>query len=233
MRKRFIAGNFRATAACSAAVSDLDAATVDACRRGDAAAFRRLVEAYQRPVIGLCVALAGSEGEDLAQETFVRVHRAISRFDPGGPASLRGWILCIARRLCRDRARSLRRRGPATSLDDAIVAAGNADPSRALDHAEQLARLGRALAALPEEQRAVVALFEWEGLDYAEIAAIEEVPVGTIRSRLHRAREALRTAMSEPAGPAAAPASGQGDERRGDGANTISIATGGRRVIAR
>jgi DNA-directed RNA polymerase specialized sigma24 family protein len=69
----------------------------------------------------------------------------------------------------------------------------------ALERADRLARLGRAIAALPDDQRAVLALFEWEGLDYVEIAAIEEVPVGTVRSRLHRAREALRAALADDA----------------------------------
>src|SRR5215208_5909410 len=83
----------------------LDRATLEACRRGDAAAFRRLVEVHERPVHGLCVALAGADGEDLAQETFLRVYKAIRGFDPHGTATLRAWILTIARRLCHDRAR--------------------------------------------------------------------------------------------------------------------------------
>ncbi len=198
-------------------MTDLDAATVEACRRGDAAAFRRLVEVYQRPVIGLCVALAGSEGEDLAQETFVRVHRALPRFDPQGAASLRGWILCIARRLCRDRARALRRRGEPASdaaLETVSDRSGRADPARALEDADRIARLRRALAALPDEQRAVVALFEWEGLDYVEIAAIEEVPVGTVRSRLSRAREALRSAMEDDRPSTRCARSGQAEGAR-------------------
>ena len=181
---------------------DLDPATLEACRLGDADAFRRLVETYRRPVLALCVALAGDDGEDLTQETFVRVHRAIHRFDPGGAASLRGWILCIARRLCHDRARVLGRRGRAAiDADTAIAAAAGdrgalLDPGTALELADRDARVGRAIAALPAEQRAALALYEWEGLDYAEIASLESVPVGTVRSRLSRARAALRTALA-------------------------------------
>lgn len=67
---------------------ELDAENVTACRRGDRAAFRALVRCYQDRVYALCVALAGSDGEDVAQETFVRVHDAIARFDPEGPARL-------------------------------------------------------------------------------------------------------------------------------------------------
>ncbi len=173
---------------------DLSPATLEACRLGDSAAFRQLVETYRGPVLALCTALAGSDGEDLAQETFVRVHRAIQRFDPAGAASLRGWILCIARRLCHDRARVLRRRS-GVLLDD-LHDASASDPAAALDRAAPAAHLTRAIAALPDPQRAALALYEWDGLDYAEIAAIEAVPVGTVRSRLHRAREALRLALT-------------------------------------
>ena len=173
----------------------LDPATLEACRLGDADAFRRLVEAYRKPVLALCVALAGDDGEDLTQETFVRVHRAIHRFDPAGPASLRGWILCIARRLCQDRARVLGRRGRVAPFDDEIVAV-DLDPGAALDRADRDARVGRAIASLPDDQRAALALYEWEGLDYEAIARREAVPVGTVRSRLSRARAALRAALA-------------------------------------
>ena len=175
----------------------LDASTLDACRRGDADAFRRLVDLHRRPVLALCVALAGDDGEDLTQETFVRVHRAIHRFDPSGPASLRGWILCIARRLCQDRARVLGRRGRAAAYDDDTVASTLAlDPGAALERADRDERVGRAIASLPDDQRVALALYEWEGLDYEAIAAREAVPVGTVRSRLSRARAALRAALA-------------------------------------
>jgi RNA polymerase sigma-70 factor (ECF subfamily) len=89
---------------------ELDSATIAASRRGDRAAFRRLVEHYQDRVFGLCTALAGADGEDLAQETFVRVHAALASFDVGRNEKLSSWILTIARRLCADRARNFKRR---------------------------------------------------------------------------------------------------------------------------
>ena len=90
---------------------ELDRQTLAACRRGDARAFGELLGRYQDRVYALCLALAGAaDAEDLAQETFVRVHRHIARFDPDGPARLGTWILMIARRLCGDRARSARLR---------------------------------------------------------------------------------------------------------------------------
>jgi RNA polymerase sigma-70 factor (ECF subfamily) len=174
-------------------VSELDRATLERCRRGQADAFRALVGAYQDRVFALCVALAGADGEDLAQETFVRVHGAIRTFEPQGPASLSTWILRIARRLCTDRARSARVRLAAAEVD---VATGDT-PERELSARQTGDRLRAAIAALPEEQRAVIALREWDGLEYEAIAEIEGVPVGTIRSRLARAREALRNALAD------------------------------------
>lgn len=173
---------------------ELDRATLARCRRGEAAAFRVLVETYQDRVYALCVALAGSDAEDLTQETFVRVHGALGGFDDGGPARLGAWILTIARRLCTDRAR-WRKRRPTVTLD--VVPLGDSAPGAdaQLERARQARALRQAVAALPEEQRAVVALQLWDGLEYEEIASIEGVPVGTVRSRLSRARDALKRAL--------------------------------------
>lgn len=176
---------------------DLDDLTFAAARRGDPRAFRRLVETFQSPVVALCSALAGADGEDLAQDTFVRVHAALPAFDPSGPASLRGWILTIARRLCTDRARHTGR-GVEVMVAPPDLADDTPRPDELIEHARLRAAVWRALATLPADQRAVVALFEWEGLPYEEIAAIEDVPVGTVRSRLARARAALRSALATP-----------------------------------
>jgi RNA polymerase sigma-70 factor (ECF subfamily) len=175
---------------------ELDAVSLERCRRGDASAFRTLVECYQDRVFALCVALAGrADAEDLAQETFARAHAALGRFDPSGSATLGGWLLTIARRLCADRARGARLR-----VEVAVgVPVGPADdrgPEERLVRARLGDRLRAAIAALPDDQRAVIALREWDGLDYNEIAAIEAVPVGTVRSRLARARQALREALA-------------------------------------
>ena len=175
-------------------MSELDRATLERCRRGKADAFRALVRAYQDRVFALCVALAGSDGEDLAQETFVRVHGAIREFRPEGAAALSTWILRIARRLCIDRARGARVR---LMTDTAAEPVAVESPETRVSAQQTGDRLRAAIAALPEEQRAVIALREWDGLEYEAIADIEEVPVGTVRSRLARAREALRAALAD------------------------------------
>lgn len=177
-------------------MDDLDQALIAGLRRRDEQAFRRLLARYQQPVYALCVALAGSDGEDLAQETFLRVFRAARDFDPAGAATLRSWILCIARRLCADRARHVRR-GVELPVPPPDARDPGAGPEENLASARLGERLRAAVAALPEEQRVAIALREWEGLEYEEIAAVEGVPVGTIRSRLARARAALRDALDD------------------------------------
>jgi RNA polymerase sigma-70 factor (ECF subfamily) len=176
---------------------DLALPALRACQHGDAAAFRALVELYQDRVYALCVALAGADGEDLAQETFVRVHRSIRAFDPKGAATLGGWILTIARRLCQDRARGARLRVEVPVAVPPPIASSALGPSEALENERLAIALRHAIAQLPEEQRAAIALREWDGLSYEEIAAIEGVPVGTVRSRLGRARETLRALLAE------------------------------------
>lgn len=172
---------------------ELDRTTLERCRRGDAEAFRALVGCYQDRVYALCLALAGSDAEDVAQETFVRVHGAIAHFDPDGGRTS-AWILTIARRLCADRARRARRRAT-VALDLVPLRDGAPGADAELERAQTARRLRRAVAALPEEQRAVVALRLWDELEYEEIAAVERVPLGTVRSRLARAKEALRRAL--------------------------------------
>jgi RNA polymerase sigma-70 factor, ECF subfamily len=168
----------------------LDELTLRRAQRGDERAWRDLIEHYQRPVHALVWRLLAGRSrhraEDLAQETFVRVLRALPKFDPGGPATLSTWILTIATRLVLN---EIRRPEPAPLEREPL------DEARA-DHASERARLGAAIASgvakLPEAQRAVLVLREYHDLEYAEIADVLELDVGTVKSRLSRAREALR-----------------------------------------
>src|SRR5688572_3322821 len=161
-------------------MGELDPTLLSACRRGDGRAFRALVETYQDRVYALCAALVGTDAADVTQETFLRVHRAIGRFDPAGPARLSTWILTIARRLCRDLAARTRVRGTAPMRESPARDTG---PEGQLLAAAIAERVRAAFQALPEDQRAALALRSWEALDYEEIARIEAVPVGTVRSR--------------------------------------------------
>jgi RNA polymerase sigma-70 factor, ECF subfamily len=169
----------------------IDEITLAAARRHDASAQTQIIEATQQSVYSLCVALCGNEAEDLTQETFLRAFAALPRFDSNGSATFRTWLLVIARRACRDHART-RNRKPVVLDGDADAASDALGPADALHQAQQAALVRVAVATLDEDHRVVIALRQWESLSYEEIAEIENVPVGTVRSRLARAKEQLR-----------------------------------------
>jgi RNA polymerase sigma-70 factor (ECF subfamily) len=178
-------------AAAAARTEDpLDELTLRRAQRGDQRAWRDLIDRFQTPVHALIWRLLAGRSrhrvEDLTQETFVRVLRALPKFDPEGPALLSTWILTIATRLALN---ELRRPEPA-GLDR--EPAGN----ERTDADAERRRLGAAIAAgvatLPDAQRAVLVLREYHDLDYTQIADVLELDVGTVKSRLSRARAALR-----------------------------------------
>jgi RNA polymerase sigma-70 factor, ECF subfamily len=180
---------------------ELDDVTLGRASRGDAAAFRALVERYQRPVYEvlyrmLALPAGVARVEELTQETFVKVHGALARFEPDGPGRLSTWILTIATRLALN---ELRRGPPAVPLDQAPEPAG--PDTDGADRQLERRRLGRALAAaiaaLPASQRAAIVLRAYHDLDYRDIAAILEIDVGTVKSRIARGRARLRELLRE------------------------------------
>jgi RNA polymerase sigma-70 factor (ECF subfamily) len=168
----------------------LDELTLRRAQRGDPRAWRDLIGHFQDRVHALIYRLLAGRSrhraEDLTQETFVRVLRALPRFDPDGAASLSTWILTIATRLTLNEMR----RPDHAAIDDEPRAAERTDA------ASERARLGAAIAAavatLPEQQRAVLVLREYHDLEYQDIADALEIDVGTVKSRLSRARAAVR-----------------------------------------
>lgn len=182
-------------------MSDIPESTVLAARSGDQAACRTLVENLQRPVLATIFRFLGPawrrDVEDLAQEVFLKVFRALPQFDPRR-AKFTTWVYTFVRNHCYDVLK--KRRLPTTSLD--AVAADEPQrqvqdgrellPSAGLENQELGRRIGEALATLGEDQRMVFVLREYESLDYSEIAAITGVNEGTVKSRLFRAKEALR-----------------------------------------
>jgi RNA polymerase sigma-70 factor (ECF subfamily) len=166
---------------------------LDRARRGDRAARTLLVETYQQRVFAVCRALAGSDATDCAQDTFVKVLRYLDRYDVNRPVAFGAYVLRIARNVCLDRARSARISKYADADIDAMPGGGL--PDLALAAEQRAARVRDAVLALPTDQRAAVALRMWGELEYEQIAEIEGVAIGTIRSRLSRARDALRDAL--------------------------------------
>lgn len=166
---------------------------LDRLRAGDAPAFEELVMTYQHRVFGVALRMLGNraEAEDVAQEAFVRAHRALGAFR--GDAKLSTWLYAITSRLCLNRLASGERR-LIRHGEDALLRLSDAGPrpDAALERRELETALGRAIAELPEDRRIVVVLRDIEGLSYEEIAQVLELELGTVRSRLHRARAELK-----------------------------------------
>lgn len=154
-----------------------------AAREGDPVAVTHLVQATQRDVRRLCAHLVSeADAEDLAQETYERALTALPRFR--GDAPVQVWLLGIARRTCMDALRRQTRRR--RLLDRLRSLPAETTPAAVGSLAED-----ELLAVLPPERRAAFVLTQLLGLSYAEAAAACEVPIGTIRSRVARARDEL------------------------------------------
>ncbi len=179
----------------------LDATEVDRellrrLRKGDERAFAELIRRYQDRIHDLAYRMLGNrqEAEDLAQEIFVAVYKNLGQFR--GDSKLSTWIYRVAKNHCLNRIVYLRRHGSGRTgeLEDGHEPDGDPGvgaPDRALERRERQALVQRALAELDEAQRMVVVLRDIEGLDYDEIVVVLEEPLGTVKSRLHRARAAL------------------------------------------
>ena len=170
-------------------LAELDGETLSRAQLGDREAFAALYERYADVVYAFVRRMLGDDAaaEDALQDTFLRVARSLPSFDAHGPAALSTWILTIARRA----VLTPRRPPPAAPLGEPEVA----------PHPVELGavrrRLERAIGALSPEQRAVFVLRELSQLSYDEIAVAVGVDVGTVRSRLHRARAALQAALAD------------------------------------
>ncbi len=185
-------------AAARPIVEPIDELTLRRAQRGDERAWRDLVTRFQQPVYSLIWRLLAGRprhrAEDLAQETFVRVLKALPRFDPGGPASLSTWILTIATRVALNELRK-----PVTAeLEGEPVGRERADGDA--ERRRLGAAIGAGMATLPDGQRVVLVLREYHGLEYQEIADALELDVGTVKSRLSRARVALREYLTRELG---------------------------------
>ncbi|MDK3256345.1 sigma-70 family RNA polymerase sigma factor [Blastococcus capsensis] len=157
---------------------------------GDPLAAASLVRATQSDVWRLCAALGDRQSaDDLTQETYLRAFAGLHRFE--GRSSLRTWLLAIARRVCADAVRSRRRR---PTLVRAVDAA-DIEMSDGADRVGEQAAVDDLLARLDRDRREAFVLTQLLGLPYAEAAAVAGCPVGTIRSRVARARTDLMAAL--------------------------------------
>ena len=193
---------------------DPDADLVRRARAGDQGAFEQLVLNHQRRAFNVCYRILGDyeEALDIAQEAFINAHRALGQFR--GEARFGQWLLAIVANLCRNRLKHWKRRARSRhdSLSDPLGEDG--DLQRELPapgpttlerlEARQLEELVREeMKGIDEEYRTVLVLRELQDVPYEEIAGILGVPVGTVKSRLHRGRAELRDRVRRRLGPAA------------------------------
>jgi len=171
-------------------------AFLDRLRSGDVRAFEDLVTTHQHRVFGVALRMLDNAGEaeEIAQETFLRAHRSLAEFR--GDAKVSTWLYAIVSRLCLNRLASADRRVGRPGDEVLLrVADGDAGPQDSAERGELQAALRRAIADLPEDRRVVVILRDLEGLAYEEIARALGLELGTVRSRLHRARMDLKDKM--------------------------------------
>jgi RNA polymerase sigma-70 factor (ECF subfamily) len=170
---------------------------------GETAAFGELVGRYMRRAYYAALGLVGSPEDalDLSQEAFARAYRARQRIDPD--LTFYTWFYQILRRLCfnfnRDRKlHSQKLRNAAGWLSDqASWRSREADPEHSVEREEDRRRVRAAIETLPEREREVLVLREFEGLRYREIARLLNIPIGTVMSRLYSARRHLVAALEE------------------------------------
>jgi len=182
-----------------------ESSLIQRSRGGDVAAFNVLVERYQRGLYNLCLRMLGSAAaaEDATQDAFIAAFRRLASFRGG---SFRAWLYRIAANTCYDELRRRRAR-PTLSLDATVAEGGLAEmagrgpsPARQVERQETVAAIQRALDALPPDQRLAVILCDVQGMDYAEISAVTGAPLGTVKSRIARARLRLRDLLqADPA----------------------------------
>jgi len=171
---------------------------VERCRSGDDRAFTELVDRHRHLVFGLVTRLVPDrdDAEDLAQEVFLRVHRGLAYFR--GEASLSTWIYRIVANVC-TQARS--RRPPSRSLDERDAAGRPRIEPIAVDRAfrdvEVRDRLTKALARLPDRDRMLLAAHYLRGVQYEALAEALEVPLGTLKTHLYRAKQRLRAMLDD------------------------------------
>lgn len=178
-----------------------DLGLIDRARAGDLDAFNDLVALYQDQLFGLVARMVPDRDQaaDAVQEAFFSAYRNLTSFRGG---SVRSWLSRIAINAAMDAQRARRRRPvqPYPELEDDSwqpPAGEEADPERRVVTSERETALASALAAIGLDQRTAIVLFDVQGFDYAEIAEMTGVSLGTVKSRIHRGRLALRRLLAD------------------------------------
>ncbi|HEY3367756.1 MAG TPA: sigma-70 family RNA polymerase sigma factor [Symbiobacteriaceae bacterium] len=181
----------------------LDELLVERAKRGDVEAFEQLISQYERKVYNIAYRLTGNheDASDVAQEAYIRAYSSLPEFR--GDSSFQTWLIRIVNNACLDELRK-RRRQRVTSLDEPLtvddgevdrqlaVADPTDNPEQALERVEIQRAVQESIDALDEEYRVVVVMRDIQGYSYNEIADALGINLGTVKSRLNRARNALK-----------------------------------------
>ena len=176
-----------------------DSQLLSKCLSGQTEAYGALVEKYGARIVNLAYQMIGDrhQAEDVAQEAFVRAYKALPRFQR--KAKFSSWLYQIALNLCKDHLKARSRH--AKSADEEHLANVDADPReeapRQIVEVELSEKMRDAINKLPVLYRESFVLRHLQGLDYADVAAITEVPADTVRVRAYRAREMLRQSLAK------------------------------------
>jgi RNA polymerase sigma-70 factor (ECF subfamily) len=183
-------------------VPGLDRQLLERARAGDTVAFGELIRPHVPSVRRFAYAFARrwSDADDLAQDALLKAFRAISTFE--GRSSLSTWLYSVTRSVCFDHYRGKLAHArdveePYEEQENGSATSPSAGPERLLEMRDEAEQLWQALKKLPAEFRVPLVLYEIEGLGYEEIAHIEAVPIGTIRSRLSRASQQLKALIGD------------------------------------
>lgn len=185
---------------------DNDRILLEKAKSGDINAFEKLVEAYQKKIYNICLRMIGSTDDayDLAQEVLIRIYKSISGFKE--QSSLSTWVYRITTNVCLDeiRKRKLKR---TVSLDQDIrlddseikreIESDDPPPDELAEKKEIKKTVASAISMLNEEHRTVIVLRDIQGFSYEEIAKITNCPEGTVKSRINRARQALKIILEK------------------------------------
>ncbi len=177
--------------------SRTDSELMVALCRGDDDAFGEIMQRFSKPVYSLLLRMLGNEddAEELLQVTFCRVYRYRANYDPGRP--LVTWVFTIASNLAKKEWRR-RSRWNSVPLENAVVSTLEVDSPHSREGSRDLQlRLESAIAMLPRHYREPFLLREKEGLSYEEISEVLKIRIGTVKSRINRARAALRETLGD------------------------------------
>lgn len=178
---------------------------LERAKAGDVAAFEELIEGYQKKIFNLAYRILGNyeDAGDMAQEALIRIFRSIANFKE--QSSFSTWVYRITTNVCLDEIRKKKNK-KVISLDEEIrvedgemkrqIMSDDMLPDEAAELKELRTSVNNAINSLPEDQRLVITLRDIQGLSYDEISSVLDCPSGTVKSRINRARQALKNVLS-------------------------------------